>query len=132
MNRLAGTIRGIESAADVSRVDIDIDGDLFSAVLLDTPETDDYLREGAAITMVFKESEVALAKNFTGLLSFRNQFPSRVESIERGRILTRVGLTYHSVRLTSLITTRSADILDLRAGDVVTALVKANEVTLMR
>ena len=46
MNKLQGKIMNIESSEHISIVDIDVKGDLFSTVIIETPETADYLRIG--------------------------------------------------------------------------------------
>ena len=115
----------------MSLVDVAVGGDLFSATLLETPETADYLKVGAAVTLLFKETEVSLAKNLNGTLSLRNRFAVIVRGIQRGDILSAVELDYSGKTLSSVITTRSLGSLQLAAGDSVDALIKANEIALM-
>ncbi len=55
-----------------------------------------------------------------------------VQQIERGDLLSKVVLQFHQHTITSAITTRSVDLLELKNGDKVEALVKANEISLMR
>ncbi|MEB0284884.1 hypothetical protein, partial [Sphingomonas sp. 10B4] len=42
------------------------------------------------VQMLFKETEVALAKNLQGQISLRNRLPGRIVEIEWGQLLTRV------------------------------------------
>ena len=114
----------------MSLVDVAVGGDMFSATLLETPETAAYLRVGEKVTLLFKETEVSLAKNLSGLISLRNRFPVIVRNIERGAILSAVGLDYRGESLICVITTRAVDQLQLAVGDAVEALVKANEMVL--
>ncbi len=131
MNRLNGTIAAIECNRHMSLVDVVVSGDVFSATLLETPEMAGYLRVGANVTLLFKETEVALAKNLSGAISLRNRFGVTVNGIERGDILSAVALDYAGQALTSVITTRAVDRLQLVVGETVEALVKANEIALM-
>ena len=55
-----------------------------------------------------------------------------VQHIERGELLSKISLKFKGYMVTSAITTRSVELLDLKIGDEVEALVKANEVSLMR
>jgi molybdopterin-binding protein len=55
-----------------------------------------------------------------------------VQQIERGELLSKVSLQFQKYTITSAITTRSVDSLNLKIGDEVEALVKANEVSLMK
>jgi molybdate transport system regulatory protein len=132
LNKLNGTIVAIECNSHLSLVDVAVDGEIFTATLLETPRTAEYLRIGEAVTLLFKETEVSLAKNLIGLISLRNRFSVTVGSIERGDILSAIGLDYMGKSLTSVITTRSLGRLELQVGDAVEALVKANEIALMK
>lgn len=131
MNRLKGRITAIENNRHMSLVDVAVGGDVFSATLLETPETAAYLKVGNPVTLLFKETEVALAKELSGLISMRNRFSVTVQSIEQGDILSAIQLDYAGHALTSIITTRAVARLQLAAEDKVEALVKANEIALM-
>jgi len=131
MNRLPGVIAAIESNDLLSLVDVTVGGDTFTALLLETPATAPYLAVGKPVSVLFKETEVSLAKNLTGQISLRNRIKGTVRHIRRGEILSEVALDCHGQTLTSIITTRAVARLELAEGDEVEALVKANEVTLM-
>lgn len=132
MNKLNGKIVRIESSQHLSIVDIDREGDIFSSVVLETPKTADYLKEGNAVTLLFKETEVAIAKNLTGEISLRNRFKAVVKRIETAPILSKIVLSYKNTEIVSIISTRSVERLGLRQGDCVEWLVKTNEVSLLR
>ena len=131
MNRLRGRIVRIESNDHVSLVDVDVSGDIFTATLLETPEDSPYLRVGNVVDVLFKETEVSLAKGLTGLISLRNRVGTTVKLVRSGVILGEVVLDYRGQPMSSIITTGSIKRLDIKVGDEVEALVKANEVTLM-
>ncbi|OIQ89744.1 TOBE domain protein [mine drainage metagenome] len=121
----------MDSNSHMSLVEVAVGGDILTATLLETPETAEYLRIGNKVTLLFKETEVSLAKNLSGQISLRNRIPVVVRSIERGGILSAVELDYAGRALQSVITTRAVDRLQLAVGDAVEALVKANEIALM-
>lgn len=131
MNKLKGTIAAIESNRHMSLVDVAVGGDVFSATLLETPETADYLKVGNPVTLLFKETEVSLAKGLSGLISMRNRLAATVQGMERGDIMSAIALDYCGHSITSVITTRAVARLGLAVGDAVEALVKANEIALM-
>jgi molybdate transport system regulatory protein len=132
MNKLQGKIMNIESSEHISIVDIDVKGDLFSTVIIETPETADYLRIGEEVFMLFKETEVSIGKALSGGLSLRNRLKSKIKTIEKGTVLTKITLDYKGKDIISVITTRSTNKLDLKVGDEVQGLVKANEVIIMK
>jgi molybdopterin-binding protein len=113
-------------------VDIDVDGDVFSSIVLETPATAAYLKQGSIVTLAFKETEVSIAKNLSGLISLRNRFKATINRLEKSDILTKVFLNYKSKAIISIISSRSAHKLGLANGDAVEWLVKTNEVSLLR
>jgi molybdate transport system regulatory protein len=131
LNKLKGKIAAIDSNSHMSLVDVAVGQDIFTATLLETPETAAYLQIGNLVTLLFKETEIALAKNLSGMISLRNRISVSVKSIERGDILSAVTLDYDGKRLVSVITSRAIDRLEIKTGDQLEALVKANEIALM-
>jgi molybdate transport system regulatory protein len=131
MNKLRGRITRIESNDHVSLVDVDVYGDNFTATLLETPEDAPYLKVGNVVDVLFKETEVSLAKGLSGLISLRNRVKATVKLVRSGVILSEVVMDYRGQSLSSIITSGSIRRMDIKPGDEVEALVKANEVTLM-
>lgn len=131
MNKLRGTISALEHAEGISLVEIAIKNDRFCALVLETPESAPYLRIGSEISLVFKETEVSIAKDFAGEISMRNRFPAMIASISHGTILTMLQLDFRGIQIGSIITTNSARRMNLAVGDAVIGLVKSNEMTLM-
>jgi len=130
VNKLIGKIVLIESTQHMSMVDIDVQGDVFSSIVLETPASASYLKQGNSVQMLFKETEVSIGKNLTGLISLRNRFKGTIRRIERSEILSKIHLNYKSQEIVSIISTRSVQKLGLIDGDEVEWLVKTNEVSL--
>lgn len=130
MNRLTGRITSIEQSGGIMLVDIDATGSHFSALMINTQELPAWLNAGNSIRIIFKETEVSIVKNFSGQLSEPNILSCVVSNVRRGDILSIVEMTSGGHAITSAITTRSADRLQLRTHDIVTAFIKANEITL--
>ncbi len=62
-------------------------------------------------------------------LSTRNQLRGKVKSVTKGAVMAEVVITLDGGQeLVSAITKNSAERLQLKAGDAITALVKATEV----
>lgn len=131
MNQIKGVITAIESSDSISLVDIEANGKTFSSLIIDTPANAAYLLPGKEVYVLFKESEVSIAKARTGFISMNNVLQVIVTKIARGGVLTRLELDFNGIPVVSLITTRSANRLGLSEGDAVEALVKSNEITLM-
>lgn len=131
MNKLYGRITAIESNDHVSLVDVEVAGDSFTATLLETPEDSPYLKVGNRVAVLFKETEVSLAKNLSGMISLRNRLRARVVEVRSGVILSEVVMEYHGHPISSIITTRSIKRMDIKPGDELEAMVKANEMSLL-
>lgn len=132
MNRITGKISQIQHSGAILLVDIDVDGHGFSAMLIESATQPEWMKTGNTIDIVFKETEVALAKNLSGIISMRNRMKCTVQHIEQGELLSKINLQFQKYQITSAITTRSVSALDLKVGDEVEALVKANEISLMK
>lgn len=131
MNRLPATISKIDVHGSIALVETVSGGRRYTATMVGASLEAASWHEGMAVTLLFKETEVALGKNLSGLISMRNRIPAVVAGIERGKLLARVDLQADGHALTSVITTRSVDALGLAVGDVVEGLIKANEMTVL-
>ncbi len=131
MNKLKGKITDINSYEGISLVNIQIGESSFGTVLLDTPQSCNYLTLGKDITLAFKETEVAIALVDLGPISMSNQIKCKIRSIQNGKILTKITLTCKDGDITSIITSRSSSRLKLEKGKEVIALIKANEISLI-
>ena len=132
MNKLTGKIVLVESSPHMSMVDIDVDGDVFSSIVLETPATAAYLKQGNTVTLLFKETEVSIGKNLSGLISLRNRFKATIKRVEKSDILAKIFLNYKNKEIVSIISTRSTQKLGLTEGDHIEWLVKTNEVSLLK
>ena len=132
MNKLSGVITQIQHSGAIILVDMDVDGHGFSALLIESVNQPDWLLTGNAVDLVFKETEVSLAKDLSGMISMRNRMKCRVIDLDRGALLSKVTMQFQNYQVVSAITSRSVDSLQIKIGDEVEALVKSNEVSLMK
>ena len=132
MNRLNGKVIDIQSSENISMVSVDCDKDILSSIVLEGKKSPSNYKVGDKVSLLFKETEVGIAKNLTGMISLRNRFKSTVAKIEKGAILAKITLTYKKSTIESIISTNSANQLKLKEGEEVEWLVKTNEVTLMK
>jgi len=133
MNTLSGEITAITTEQHISLVKVLAGDQLFYSLILDTPDTSPWLKIGAAVRLLFKETEVMIAlPTSTPLpISVRNQLPCRITSIISGTILCELALDLAPGRQIKAIITRAAcDALSLKENDPIIALIKTNEVSL--
>jgi molybdate transport system regulatory protein len=132
MNKLSARIVNIKSSEHISIISLDVSGDIFSAIVLEGTKTSLSYKLQDAVDLLFKETEVGLAKNLTGMISLRNRFKGVIQKMDKGPILTKVTLNYKSSPVESIISTQSAEQMALHENEEVEWLVKSNEVTLMK
>lgn len=65
-------------------------------------------------------------------LSARNQLVGKVEEIKLGNVMAHVVVKVGENVIDSVITRRSAEELNLKVGDTVTAVIKSTEVMLQK
>jgi molybdate transport system regulatory protein len=130
MNKLRGRVDKVESNGQISLVDIDILGVSCTATLLEAPDSAPYMQIGAEVAVMFKETEVSVAKGLSGKISLRNRFPVTVKAIQLGELISAIELEFSGLTIQSVITSRAVNLLELVVGDQVEALVKANEIML--
>jgi molybdate transport system regulatory protein len=132
MNKLPAIITSIQQSGTILLVDAEVDGQGFSALLIESVTHPEWLQVGKAVDLVFKETEVSLAKELQGKISMRNRMKCKVLKVDKGELLSMITLQFNNFTIVSAITTRSVINLQLEIGDEVDALVKANEVSLMK
>lgn len=132
MNKLKGKIIEIESSDNISIVRVDVDGDVFSSIVLEGKKGPSNYKVKDPVTLLFKETEVGIAKNLSGMISLRNRFKSVITKVDKGPILAKITLNYKHHTIESVISAQSTAQMKLKTGEEVEWLVKTNEVTLMK
>ncbi len=131
MNRLPGRITAVDVHGSIALVEAAVGAHRFTATLIGAGDDVAGWAAGMPVSLMFKETEVSLAKNLSGLISMRNRLPCTVTAIEHGKLLSKVSLDFAGHAIESVITTRSAHALAIAVGDAIEGLVKSNEMTLM-
>lgn len=132
MNRIPAIVTGIQQSGAILLVDAEYEGQNFSALMIESQQRPDWLIEGKTVDLVFKETEVTLAKQLQGIISMRNQLGCTITAVEKGELLSKITLKFKRVPIVSVITTRAVNTLGLEPGDEVVAMIKANEVSIVK
>lgn len=130
MNSLNGHITGIEMKEHLSLIMIKVGSEEFKSIVIDSPESSDYLSVGKKVKVLFKESETVLARNLTGEISLQNRITGRVTGVDKGQLLSNVHLDCTGRKVSSIITSLSVDRLGIEVGVELVALIKTNEIVL--
>ena len=132
MNLLTGVIEHIDISGNLSLVGIKVGECLFKSIVVETPETVDYLIVGGPVNVLFKETEVIIGIGDNMQISLRNKMDSTISSIEKGKLLTKLVLQTNAGEVISIITTNAVENLNLTEGAKVMAMVKTNEILLAK
>jgi molybdopterin-binding protein len=129
MNILPGAIQNIQTHGNLTLVKVNVSGLVFTTIIIETPETVSYLKEGAKIKVMFKETEVIIGRN-EPVISLQNRIPAIITDINQGRLLSQITLQYLDHSIGSIITSSAVRQLQLSTGDEVVAMIKTNEIML--
>jgi molybdate transport system regulatory protein len=136
MNLLPGTIIGITSVEGISIVKVGMEKMVFTSIVLDTPAESPYLVKDHRVNLLFKETEVIIAREPPFAISVRNRIECRIKSIRPGGLLCDLTLYFTGIVtgreyfIRSIITREACDQLELKENEEVTALIKTNEMSL--
>ncbi len=128
MSQLEVVIREIESVDNLNIVTFDFYGVNLKMMSLDL---NDDVQIGSKVILGVKPSAVAIAKNFDGQISDSNQIDSKIESIEKGKLLCSIKLSFKDTVFESIITLDAANRLMLKEKESVTVFIKANEFSIV-
>ena len=132
MNILPGVIYKVESAKGISLVDICIDKDQFSSLIINSESTDEYIQTGNQVNMLFKETEISLKNYRDKLVKRQNKVIAKVIAISNGKILSEVKLDYKGFTVTAIILTRLLNELGLEAGKKAVMILRTQEILLSK
>jgi len=62
------------------------------------------------------------------MLSARNQFKGKIKSVKLGTVMAEIVVDTGTVEVVSIISRNSAEHMNLKIGDQVTAIIKSTEV----
>lgn len=131
MNRLKGIITDIQSHEGLSLVKAEVSNNFnFTSLIIEDTEKGDWLTPGKKVTLNFKEIEVMISKNADLNISAQNRLPCKIKSVKTGVILCQLELLFGETIITSIITANACKQLNLQENDLVTALVKTNEISI--
>lgn len=128
MNRLSAIVTQIEGEQNLHIITFDYEGSTLKMMGLDLPKG---LHVNSHVTLGVKPSHVAIAKNLSGELSYSNQLPAKIVSIENGKLLSNILLHVKGSEVQSFLTLSSSMRMNLQVGDDVTLLMKASELFVM-
>ena len=129
MSILDATVTKIDNVDNLNIVHFDFCGEALVMMSLDLGHD---VKVGARVELLIKPTSVAIAKDFQGYISYSNQLQAEIVTCDDGQLLSSVGLKTHDSVIDGIITLDSSKRMDLRVGDIVTLLIKASELAILR
>ncbi len=128
MNTIRAIVSDIQSVDNLNIVSFEVDDTKMQMMSLglNTP-----IKIGSKVILGVKASNILLAKNLSGILSASNQLPCIVQSINHGKLLSSVKLSFADGFIQSVITNSSSLRMNLQEGDEVLAIVKSSELSIL-
>lgn len=130
MNNLKGNIESITVQEKMSLVKVKSNQILFTVIVIDTPESASYLKEGNTVNLIFKETEVIIGKGTAFAISLQNRIVGKLKFIRHGALLSKLVVNTELGEIASIITSNAVNDLGLLVGDEVTVMVKTSEMML--
>jgi len=131
MNSLEGNIQLIEQNGNLSLVTINMSPEiLLKTIIVETPQSVNYLKVGHKIKVLFKETEVVIGTSIDHSISLQNRICGTISEIEKGTLLSRVVIKTSVGQIESIISTKAAETLQLKTENSVVAMIKLNEIML--
>lgn len=128
MNRLNAVVKNIQSVDNLNIVSFEYQGEVLTMMSLDLA---DNIQVRKRVELTAKATNIAIAKEFSGEVSFSNQIKASIVEIENGELLSSIKLKVKEFFLESIITLNSSKRMDLKVDDEVTLLIKASDLSIV-
>ena len=132
MNQLSGKIENIETENSLSFVSIKVGTNTLFAIVMETLHNSPHLKIGNPIQVIFKATEVIISTGLVDHISLQNRLPGKIYTIESGLLMSRLLLKTEIGMLISVIPTISVNRLELKVDSEITAMIKSNNLILIK
>lgn len=128
MNKIVAKVTKIESVDNLNILSFDFFDQALSMMSLDLSED---IEVGVEVELTAKATHIAIAKEFSGDISYSNQIKSKIISVDNGELLSSIKSESNSTVFESIITLNSSKRMNLNVGDEVTLFIKASELSIL-
>lgn len=128
MSQMVATVKSIENLEQLNIVEFEFNAHVLKMMSLDLNSN---IRIGKKVLLSVKPTNIALAKDLAGEISFSNQMEATIQTLTHGKLLSSVGLTINNIVFESIITLSSAKRMNLRINDKVIMLIKASDLFIL-
>ncbi|RXJ86540.1 molybdopterin-binding protein [Arcobacter sp. CECT 8985] len=126
MNLLNATVSKIDTLDTLNIVEFKFYDITLSMMSLDLHN----ISVGTKVVLTAKASNIAIAKEFQGQISLANSIEGKIVTLDIGKLLTSIRIQHKHTVITSIITSKSANRMNLKLGDIVNAIFKSSELSI--
>ncbi|MDT8317369.1 MAG: TOBE domain-containing protein [bacterium] len=131
-NRLPSIVTAVRKGALNAHIGLKWREISLSVIITSASADEMELREGDNVDVLFKASDVIIAKGLSGKISARNILPGKVKEITEGFPLAMVRLDCKGDKVTAELTLSSLKDMGFKPGDKVDAVIKSSELILAK
>ncbi len=128
MNKFIARVKEIKSVENLNIVKFAFAEETLSMMSL---ELSDSIKLGTKVVLSTKPTHVAIAKGFSGEVSYSNQLAAKILHVEDGELLSSIKIQINDTVIESIITKDSSQRMSLHVGDSVSIFIKANELSIV-
>lgn len=129
MSQIIAKVSQIQKEQNLHIVKFDFEGTALKMMSLDL---NDKIKIGTKVALNIKPTHMALARDFSGEVSYSNKIQAKVIKVDNGKLLSSIELQVHDVVLESVITSDSSKRMNIKTDDELTILVKASELSISK
>ncbi|HIC77617.1 MAG TPA: transporter [Sulfurovum sp.] len=126
MNKFTAMVTQIENIENLHLVSFEFGNQTIKMLSL---ELNELLEIESTAKLSVKSTNISIAKNFTGLISYANQLHAKVITVNNGRLLSSIQLSVEGFRFESVVTLEASLDMGLSDGDEVLVLIKCSEIS---
>lgn len=127
MSKIIARVVEIQSHENITLVKFEVESQFLTMMSLDiSPD----VKIGTKVKLLINSSHVAIAKDFSGEVSYSNKIEAKIKMLKNGELLTHISLVFGESVIESIITKSSSIRMNLREKESVTALIKASEISI--
>ena len=129
MNQFRATVKKIENVNNLHLVSFDVGHQIVKMLSL---ELNELFKVDSDVLLSVKSTNIAIAKDFIGLLSYENQLDATILNVENGKLLSSVELEIEGFKIEAIIPLNASLKMNLQKANKVIALIRETEVSLLK
>lgn len=128
MNKLEAKITKIQNHDSLNLVSFEFEQQTLTMISLELNET---IKKNKKVILSIKSTNITLAKNLDGLISFSNKLLGKIKHIEKGELLSNIVSDINGTLIEAVITTNCFNEMNLALNDQILILFKESDLAIM-